>query len=229
MNDPIPAFLEESPIYRAVIQGEIDDVRASLEDRVFSWDWADDDEDDYIFKESLRKAIESDRRDILEVMMQASFGHNEYDRGTWKPWYVADALETAARLGKEEIVTQILATERDNIHAISNALDNGVWSHNLHILQMLLDAGASPNARTEYGTPLIAAAQAGDLKIVKFLIEAGADPNKWVDMDGYFSPLLTAASEGHKDIFDYLLPLIINGDEIDVAREYPAMKIKNIA
>jgi Ankyrin repeats (3 copies) len=211
MNYPIPAFLEESQIYRAVIQGKIDDVRSSLGDRVFSWDWADDDEDDYVFRKSLRKAI-------------------EYDRGTWKPWYIAEALEAAAFIGNQEIVEQLLETQKDNIHNISNALANGVWSGNITMLQMLMDAGASPNAITECGgTPLIAAAQAGDLKIVKLLLEAGADPNKWVDIDGYCSPLLSAALEGHKDIFNYLLPLIINEDEIATAREYPAMKIENIA
>ena len=224
MNYPIPAFLEDSQIYRAVIQGKIDDVRSSLGNRVFSWDWADDDEDDYIFRKSLRKAIEIDRPDILAVMLQANFGQNEYDRGTCKPWYIAEALEAAAFIGNQEIVKQLLETEKDNIHNISNALDNGVWSGNITLLQMLLDAGASPNARTDCGTPLIAAAQAGDVKIVKFLVEAGADPNKWVDMDGYCSPLHSAALEGHKDIFDYLLPLIVDEDEIDAAREYPAMK-----
>jgi hypothetical protein len=230
MNYPIPAFLEESQIYRAVIQSKIDDVRSSLGDRVFSWDWADDDEDDYVFRKSLRKAIEIDRPDILAVMLQANFGHNEYARGTWKPWYIAEALEAAAFIGNQEIVKQLLETEKDNIHNISNALANGVWSGNITILQMLMDAGASPNAITECGgTPLMAAAQAGDLKIVKLLLEAGADPNKWVDIDGYCSPLLSAALEGHKDIFDYLLPLIINEDEIATAREYPAMKIENIA
>jgi Ankyrin repeats (3 copies) len=228
MNYPIPAFLEESQIYRAVIQGKIDDLRSSLDDRIFSWDWADDDEDDYIFRKSLRKAIEIDRPDILAVMLQANFGQNDYARGTWKPWYVAEATEAAAFIGNQEIVKQLLETEKDNIHNISNALANGVWSGNIIMLQMLIDAGASPNARTEWGTPLMAAAQAGDLKIVKFLLEAGADPNKWVDMDGYCSPLLSAALEGHKDIFDYLLPSIINEDEITTAQEYPAMKIESI-
>ncbi len=229
LNDSIPTFLEESQIYKAVIQGKIDDVRSSLEGKVFSRDWSDDDEDDYIFIKSLIKAIEIDRPDILVIMLQANFESNEYDRGTWKPWYVAEAIETAAFIGNQQIVRQLLETERDNIHNISNALDYAMWNRNTIILQMLMDAGASPNARTEYGTTLIAAAQAEDLKIVKFLIESGADPNKWVDMDGYCSPLLSAALEGHKDIFDYLLPFITDEDEINTAYEYSAMKIENNA
>jgi ankyrin repeat protein len=222
MDYPIPTFLEESPIYQAVIKGKIDDVRSSLAHKVFSWDWADDDEDDYIFRKSLNKAIEIDRPDILAVMLQANFGNNEY--GSWKRWYVAEALETAAFLGRQEIVKQLLTIEKDNIHNISNALANGVWSKNITILQMLMDAGASPNARTDWGTPFISAAQAGDLKIIQFLVEVGADPSKWVDMDGYCSPLISAASEGHQDIFEYLLPFITDEEEIEAAREYLSIK-----
>jgi ankyrin repeat protein len=228
MDHAIPTFLEESPIYQAVIKGKIDDVRSSLTHKVFSWDWADDDEDDYIFRESLNKAIEIDRPDIVAIMLQANFGKNEYDRGNWKPWYVAEALETAAFLGRQEIVKQLLTIEKDNIHNISNALANGVWSKNIAILQMLMDAGASPNARTDCGTPLIVAASTGDLKIVKFLIEAGADPHKWVDMDGYCSPLLSAAFEGDRDIFEYLLPFVTDEWEIKTAREYLSIKNTDI-
>jgi ankyrin repeat protein len=223
MNYPIQKILEESPIYQAVIQGKIDNIRANLAHKVFSWDWADDDEDDYIFRNSLNKAIEIDRPDILAIMLQANFGNNEY--GSWKCWYIAEALETAARLGRQEIVRQILETEQDNIRNISNALANGVWSKNISILQMLMDAGASPNARTDWGgTPLIAAASTGDLKVVKFLIEAGADPGQWVDMDGYCSPLLSAAFDGHQDIFDYILPFVTDEWEIKTAREYLSIK-----
>lgn len=82
-----------------------------------------------------------------------------------------------------------------------------------------MDAGASPNAITDWGTPLIAAASTGDLKLVKFLIDAGADPNKSVDMDGYCSPLMSAAFDGHQDIFEYLLHFVPNEDEIKAAHE----------
>ncbi|PSB57807.1 ankyrin repeat domain-containing protein [Chamaesiphon polymorphus] len=224
MDYPISTCLEESPIYQAVIKGKIDDVRSSLAHKVFSWDWADDDEDDYIFRNSLNKAVEIDRSDIVAILLQAHFGDNGYDKRNWKPWYVTEALETAARLGRQEIVRQVLETEQDNIRNISNALDSGVWSRNITILQMLMDAGASPNAITDWGTPLIAATSAGDLNVVKFLIEAGADPNKGVDMKGYCSPLLSAAFEGHQDIFDYLLPFVTDEEEIEVAQEYVSIK-----
>ena len=210
--------LEDSPLYKAVVQGIIDDVRSSLTNKVFSWDLTDHDEDDYIFRQALGKAIEIDRQDIVRAMFQAQFGDLEYGVGNWKHQYVTEALETAARLGKQEIVEQLLETEKDSIRRISNALAHGAWSRNLRILQMLIDAGASANCETTWGTPLIAAARTGDLKVVQFLVEAGADINMWVDMDGYTSPLLVSAYDGHEEVFEYLLPLVTNEEEIEAAR-----------
>jgi hypothetical protein len=211
--------LEDSPLYQSVIKGNVDNIRTNLDNKIFSWDIADDDEDDYIFRNALRKAIELDRKDIVEVMFQAHFGDNEYGFGNWKRQYVAEALETAARLGKQEIVQQIIATEKDNIRTISNALAHGVWSRNLQILKILVDAGASSNCETDWGTPLIAASSTGDLKVVQFLVEAGADPTMWVDLDGYVSPLIAAADAGHEEIFEYLLPLVTDEEEIEAARK----------
>lgn len=211
--------LEDSTLYKAVIQNRINDVRVSLANKVFSWDLADDDYDDYIFRQSLEKAIEIDRREIVILMLRARFGEKDYGLGNWKSHYVAEALETAARLGKKEIVKQLIETEIDNIHNISNALAHGVWSQNLHILGMLIDAGASSNCETTWGTPLIAAARTGNLNVVRFLLEAGADPNMWVDLDGYASPLLSVAYEGHEEVFEYLLPLVTNEEEIEAAKE----------
>ena len=219
MNYELPTFLKESPIYKAVIRGNVDDVRSSLANKIFSWDMAEWDEDDYIFRQALNKAIELNYIDIVSAMLQAHFGENDYYRKSWKPWYVSEALNTAALLGRDKIVHQILEIDNDNIHKISDALAHGVWSSNIQILQMLMDAGASPNCETEWGTPLIAAARTGNLKIVQFLVEAGADPSKWVDMDGYESPLSAAAYEGHEHIFEYLLPSVADEEEIIFAKE----------
>lgn len=211
---------EHTVLYEAVVQGSIDDVRSSLANKVFSWDLTDNDEDDYSFRCSLKKAIELDYQNIVIALLQANFGDKKYCFGNWKPRYVAEALEMAARLGRQEIVRQLLETEKDNIRTISNALAHGVWSGNFCILKMLINAGASPNCETEdWGTPLIAAVRTGNLQVVQFLVEAGADPNKWVDMDGYESPLSTAAHEGDERIFEYLLPLVTDGEEVKFARK----------
>jgi ankyrin repeat protein len=219
MNYELPTFLKESSIYKAVVRGDVDDVRLSLANKIFSWDMAEWDEDDYIFRQALNKAIELNYLDVVSAMLQSQFGENEYYRTSWKPWYVSEALNTAALLGRDKIVHHILAIDKDNIHKISDALAHGAWSCNIQILQMLMDAGASPNCETEWGTPLIAAARTGDLEIVKFLIKAGADPSKWVDMDGYASPLFAAAYEGHEHIFEYLLPSVTDESEIRYAKE----------
>jgi ankyrin repeat protein len=140
--------LENSPLYKSVIHGKVDGVRSSLTGKVFSWDFADDDEDDYIFRSALEKAIELNHQAIVAIMLQSQFGDNECSVGNWRSHYVAEALEISARLGKQEIVRQLLETEKDNIRKISVALTHGVWSRNLQILKMLIDAGASSNCET---------------------------------------------------------------------------------
>lgn len=173
------------------------------------------------------KAIELNRQEILMAMLQAQFGDNDY--GNWKPRYVAEALETASRHGRQEIVKQILEIKKDNIRSISNALSNGVWSHNLEILKMLVDAGASPNCQTDWGTSLIAAVETGDLQIVHFLVQVGADPNIRANlngyMNGYYSPLWSAASNGYDVIFEYLAPLINDRESINSARKELTLRI----
>ncbi|MBD1913769.1 MULTISPECIES: ankyrin repeat domain-containing protein [unclassified Leptolyngbya] len=211
--------LEGSPLYKAVIQRKIDGVRSSLANKVFSWDFADNDEDDYIFRRTLKEAIEFDQQDTLEVMLQAHFGDTEYGDGNSKPYYITEALETAAWLGKQNIVAWLLETEKANIHNISNALAYGTWSKNLQILQLLIDAGANPNYETEWGIPLIAAARTGDLRVVQFLIEASADPNMEIETDGFSSPLVAAAYEGYEKVCEYLLPLTVDEEAIEFVRK----------
>jgi len=136
-----------------------------------------------------------------------------------KSRYFREALEKAAYLGRLEIVRRILNIETFSSASLSQALSDGVWSRDLRIVQALVDAGATLNWETEGGTPLIAAARAGDLSIVQYLVEAGADPNMWIDDSGYRSPLCDAVYEGHEDICEYLLPFISDSEEIEYARQ----------
>jgi ankyrin repeat protein len=66
---------------------------------------------------------------------------------------------------------------------------------------------------------IIAAARTGDIKVVQFLVEAGADPNMWIDSDGFESPLVAAAYEGYGEVCNYLIPLVVNEEEIEFAQE----------
>jgi ankyrin repeat protein len=215
--------LENCLLYKSVVRGKIADVSSSLKDKVFSWDFDDENEDHYVFRRSLQKAIELNNKDIVQVMLQSNFGESKFGFGTSKPQYVAEALEVAARLGKKDIVKNILEFEKDYVRKITNALAHAAWSDNIPILQMLIDAGASPNLETEWGTPLIVAAQSGNIKAVKFLVEVGADPNKSVDMDGHRSPLLAAANTGNKEICTYLIPLVYSRKEIKIAQKLIAL------
>ncbi|BAZ00521.1 hypothetical protein NIES37_45130 [Tolypothrix tenuis PCC 7101] len=141
--------------------------------------------------------------------------------------YFQEALEMAARLGRLNIVQQILAIQKFDGHSLSNALAHGVWSKDIKIVEVLIAAGAYLNLRTDWGTPLIAAARADEVRIVRYLVEAGADPNLWIDYDGYMSPLSVAVYEGYQEICDYLLPLITDLEEIEYAeRELPKAVIR---
>jgi len=52
---------------------------------------------------------------------------------------------------------------------------------------------------------LLEISETNRLDLIKFLVEKGADVNE--QNDGYWYPLLCAASEGRKNIYDYLFPL----------------------
>ncbi|MFM7855823.1 MAG: ankyrin repeat domain-containing protein [Pseudanabaena sp.] len=76
----------------------------------------------------------------------------------------------------------------------------------LKLVKLLLKKGADVNFSPHFqvATPLMDAIASGDLKIIQALIEAGAEPNLIICED---YPLLLAAGEGNKKIFDFLLPL----------------------
>ena len=158
--------------------------------------------------------LEETNEDLKLKLVRAITATSE----TPKQYYFQEALNMAARLGKLDTLQRILATEKDNCRSLSDALADGVRSGDLKIVQTLIDAGASLNCRTEWETPLIAAAGTGDLKIVRYLVEAGADPNMWIDCDRYVSPLSVAVSQGHQEVCDYLIPLKANLEEVESAR-----------
>lgn len=167
--------------------------------------------------------LEETDSELKLILVRAIAANSE----NYKTRYFEEALLTAARLGKLALLREILPTQKDKFRSLSNALAHGVWSRDLKIIQTLIEAGASLNCYTDWGTPLIAAARTGDIRIVRYLVEAGADPNMWVDDDGYNSPLSEAVHEGHQEVCDYLLPLITNQEDIEYAqRELPKSVIR---
>lgn len=82
-------------------------------------------------------------------------------------------------------------------------LMTGLSSRNASWTEAALRQGASPNARDQFGnTPLMWAAQSGDLPIVRRLIAAGADVSAVSEL---MTPLTAAAMTGQLQVMEILL------------------------
>ncbi|KAB0366219.1 hypothetical protein FD754_010375 [Muntiacus muntjak] len=105
--------------------------------------------------------------------------------------------------------------------ALHLAASQGHWK----IIQILLEAGADPNATTleettplflganvncqalDKATPLFIAAQEGHTECVELLLSSGADPDLYCNEDNWQLPIHAAAQMGHTKILDLLIPL----------------------
>jgi uncharacterized protein len=112
------------------------------------------------------------------------------------------ALHFAAFFGRHEAVRLLLARGAE-VDAFGRgwmtgtALHSGVSRMHAEVMQILLDAGANPNARQSAGwTPLHSAAANGDLAGVELLLGRGADPDAAND-EGR-SVLELATEKGHQ-------------------------------
>jgi ankyrin repeat protein len=106
--------------------------------------------------------------------------------------------------GTAEAARRLIAAGAD----VSTRSDNSFWVLPLHsassgghaeIVELLLEAGAEPDARQRHGwTPLQAAAQNGDARSLEALLAAGADPTLRND-DGLSAADLAGAG-GHDEL-----------------------------
>ncbi|MBD1891287.1 ankyrin repeat domain-containing protein [Coleofasciculus sp. FACHB-SPT9] len=117
-------------------------------------------------------------------------------------------LGMAVERGQVEIVRALLEAGvnprggRSCDTSLALAAANG----DIEIMQLLLKAGVDINYPKGDYTALMAAANNGQFKMVQMLVEAGADVNAWYEHSN--TPLLYAAYSGHREIYDYLYPLV---------------------
>lgn len=95
-----------------------------------------------------------------------------------------------------------------------------VAERNKEVVELMFEAGASPNLADEAGrTPLFHAAASGDEALVARLLQAGADPNL-ADRERV-SPLMTATVAGKAKVFDALLKAGANVNATDQCGRAP--------
>ena len=131
-------------------------------------------------------------------------------------------MDADADVGRDELPLAIAASKGDIVMVqmlldagadvlIENttnllALINAVTINRLEVLALLLEEGASANARDDGGsgdTALMKAARAGNVEAVKLLLEAGADPN--LQNEEGTTALMMAVALDHTEVIALLL------------------------
>ena len=126
-------------------------------------------------------------------------------------WYETPVLVIAAAKGQVEIVRELIAAGANVDRGFDELpLHTAAQKGHLEVVHLLLDAGANVEGYEEdYWTALMSASLAGHLDIVRLLVERGADVNAWSQGE---TPLMLAAREVHREVYDFLYPLV--SDEI---------------
>ena len=118
--------------------------------------------------------------------------------------YDFELLENAIGEGNPEELRSLVKEKGADVNAkfpwrryylLSAAIDSG----NLEMVRVLLELGANPNTREDFGYPIIeGAAQEGNIEVVRLLVDAGAD------VDGS-AALSTAIDHGHTEVVRLLV------------------------
>ena len=134
----------------------------------------------------------------------------------------SDATDTAAAADDAEPALVPLDTSGER--AVDPPLVAAVFAGDTDGAVSLLGDGADPDIARELAgaTPLLVAAQEGELEIAQALIDAGADLDRGSDSD--LTPLLIASDRGHADVVDLLIQ---SGANVLVARadNYTALHV----
>jgi ankyrin repeat protein len=171
----------------------------------------------------LQRAVRKENTAIVKIIIDA--GQN---LPNWS-MSLAAGLEAAVEKRNKEIVILLLSSGANPSESFSedSPLMSAVLSKNIDLIELLLSEGAfvDPQACGCDRTPLIIASYYGWLEIVKILVNAGADVNYLAEGEG---ALFCAASQGHVDVYEYLLPLVSDLKEIKMAKEEIYCKQNNI-
>ncbi len=112
------------------------------------------------------------------------------------------AIRGAHRQSAELLILPSTIDQRDNRG--ESAIYYSIRARDKYILDRLLEVGANPNARNEYGeTPLMLAASRGNEEMVRSLLRHGADP-ELQDRTGTYDANRIATASGFHSIAELL-------------------------
>ncbi|RPH96655.1 hypothetical protein EHM69_00460 [candidate division KSB1 bacterium] len=156
-----------------------------------------------LYATPIHTAIDSSNAAAVDSLLKTNPGLRDSANENGEP-----PLYYAAKTGKTDIVRMLLAkgvdaktTNNEGTPATHIAAQRG----NLATVRMLIEAGADPRALdlNNGGTALHWAADGGNCENIEYLFSLGLDiqnPDR-----ATFTPLMRAASRGHKPAFDLLL------------------------
>jgi ankyrin repeat protein len=165
-----------TPLMRAVLNGSEEAVKTVMEFKPDLNAQTTDPDPDTSGSTALMYAVAKDRKDVVDLLLDAGADINESDA------VVGSALTWAAAYDREEIVTDLLERGADP-NVVNNVggtpLIVAASKGNPRIVRMLLDHGADPQAKMKDGRNAIQVAQATHrTSIVPLLQDARAAKKK---------------------------------------------------
>lgn len=151
----------------------------------------------------LGEAAALGRLDLLEAALGATpHALDATGQGGWTALHLAayaGEIETTRRLLEAGAQTSVIAENGEHNSPLHAAL---AGKGDLQVIEIMLEAGARPDARASGGvTPLHLAASRGDLEAITLLVEAGARPEA---MEDGRTPADLARERGHPEVAEHL-------------------------
>ena len=182
-------------IHKAVKRGDLDKVKALLEDNPISVDSKDDRGRTPLFFTSMRG-----NKDIAQVLIATGANVNARDNYDDPPLYHATLA------GHKEIVELLIrhGAEINEVMEEGTPLSLAVYRGHIGVAEVLIKLGADINLKMKNDeTVLHHAAEKGDGIFVKLLVKAGAEVNARTTHE--VTPLHIAAVYGHKEAVEELI------------------------